>query len=66
MQVSTTIESVDRSLDELTKSLPLEIVEWLKQRFQSVIQNLLKLEFADISVEFVVDTNIIIRSLGIR
>jgi len=63
MQVSTTIESVDRSLDELTKSLPLEIVEWLKQRFQSVIQNLLKLEFADISVEFVVDTNIIIRSL---
>jgi predicted nucleic acid-binding protein len=63
MQIDTTIKSVDQSLDTLTKSLPHEMVEWLKQRFQSVLQNLLSLDFADIRVDFVVDTNTIINSL---
>jgi len=63
MQVSTTIESVDQSLDNLTKILPYEIIEWLKQRFQSVIQNLLKVNFADIKIDFVIDTNTIINTL---
>lgn len=63
MQVNATIESVDRSLDSITRSIPQEIIEWLRQRFQSVIQNLLNLKFTDIREDFVVDTNTIINTL---
>jgi hypothetical protein len=62
MQIDTTIKSVDQSLDTLTRSLPHEMIGWLKQRFQSVLQNL-SLDFTDIRVDFVVDTNTIISSL---
>jgi hypothetical protein len=63
MQIDTAIKSVDQSLDTLTRSLPHEMIGWLKQRFQSVLQNLLSLDFANIRVDFVVDTNTIISSL---
>jgi predicted nucleic acid-binding protein len=63
MQVNTTIRSVDKTLEDLTKSLPPDMINWLKQRFESVFQNLTGLDFAGIRVDFVVDTNSIINSL---
>src|SRR2546430_6479962 len=63
MQIDTTIKSVDQSLDTLTRSLPHEMIGWLIQRFQSVIQKLLSLDVGDIRVDFVVDTNTIISSV---
>lgn len=63
MSLTATIKSVDQSLDNLTKSLPYEMIEWLKQRFQHVIQNLLNLNFADIRIDFVIDTNTVISTL---
>ena len=63
MKLEATIQSVEKSFDNLTKCLPREIVLLLKQRFEAFVQNLLKLDFTNISVDFVVDTNRIIRNL---
>jgi predicted nucleic acid-binding protein len=63
MDIDDTIRSVEQSLDDLTRPLPPEAIIWFKQRFESVVQNLLGLNSVTIKIDFVIDTNTIISSL---
>ncbi len=50
-------------LDGSTKEFPPDLIEYLKQRFQTSMMNWITKEDADLQIKLVVDSNTVIRSL---